>query len=57
MEPTACASGLLMQVTGAQDPKFNEAKLESSRNFVNKIRNAALRDLNLDDYVPGAPSP
>ena len=33
--------GLLMQVTGAQDLKFNEAKLESSRNFANKIRNAA----------------
>ena len=32
--------GLLMQVTGAQDLKFNEAKLESSRNFANKVKNA-----------------
>ncbi|WP_165046089.1 valine--tRNA ligase [Adlercreutzia sp. ZJ138] len=50
--------GLLMQVTGAQDLKFNEAKLESSRNFANKIRNAARFVLmNLDDYEPGAPAP
>ena len=50
--------GLLMQVTGAQDLKFNEAKLESSRNFANKIRNAARFVLmNLDDYEPGAPEP
>ena len=50
--------GLLMQVTGAQDLKFNEAKLESSRNFANKIRNAArFVTMNLDDYVPGAPEP
>lgn len=32
--------GLLMQVTGAQDLKFNEAKLESSGNFANKVKNA-----------------
>ena len=51
--------GLLMQVTGAQDLKFNEAKLESSRNFANKIRNAArFVMLYLDgDYTPGAPDP
>ncbi len=50
--------GLLMQVTGAQDLKFNEAKLESSRNFSNKIRNAArFVMMNLDDYVPGEPDP
>ena len=50
--------GLLMQVTGAQDLKFNEAKLESSRNFANKIRNAArFAMMNLDDYEPGAPEP
>lgn len=48
--------GLLMQVTGAQDLKFNEAKLESSRNFANKIRNAArFVMMNLDDYEPAAP--
>ncbi len=33
--------GLLLQVTGAQDMRFNENKLVSSRNFANKIRNAA----------------
>lgn len=51
--------GLLMQVTGAQDLKFNEAKLESSRNFANKIRNAArFVMMYLDgDYTPGAPDP
>lgn len=50
--------GLLMQVTGAQDLKFNEAKLESSRNFANKIRNAArFVMMNLDGYEPGAPEP
>ena len=50
--------GLLMQVTGAQDLKFNEAKLESSRNFANKIRNAArFVMMNLDGYVPGDPEP
>ena len=50
--------GLLMQVTGAQDLKFNEAKLESSRNFANKIRNAArFVMMNLDGYEPGDPEP
>ncbi|MGI6105746.1 MAG: valine--tRNA ligase [Raoultibacter sp.] len=50
--------GLLMQVTGAQDLKFNESKLESSRNFANKIRNAArFVMMNLDDYQPGDPMP
>jgi len=48
--------GLLMQVTGAQDLKFNESKLESSRNFANKIRNAArFVGMNLDGYEPGEP--
>ena len=50
--------GLLMQVTGAQDLKFNENKLVSSRNFANKIRNAArFVMMNLDDYTPGEPKP
>ena len=50
--------GLLMQVTGTQDLKFNESKLESSRNFANKIRNAArFVMMNLDDFTPGAPDP
>ncbi|MDO5117449.1 MAG: valine--tRNA ligase [Eggerthellaceae bacterium] len=48
--------GLLMQVTGSQDLKFNEAKLESSRNFANKIRNAArFVGMHLDGYTPGEP--
>ena len=50
--------GLLMQVTGSQDLKFNEDKLISSRNFANKIRNAArFVNMNLDGYEPGAPEP
>ena len=50
--------GMLMQVTGSQDLKFNEAKLESSRNFANKIRNAArFVNMHLDGYTPGAPEP
>lgn len=50
--------GLLWQVTGAQDLRFNEAKLESSRNFANKIRNAArFVGMNLDGYTPGLPEP
>lgn len=48
--------GLLMQVTGAQDLRFNEAKLESSRNFANKIRNAArFVMMHLDGFTPGEP--
>ncbi|MCL1797117.1 MAG: valine--tRNA ligase [Eggerthellaceae bacterium] len=48
--------GLLMQVTGSQDLKFNEKKLESSRNFANKIRNAArFVGMHLEGYVPGPP--
>ena len=50
--------GLLMQVTGAQAMRFNEEKLVSSRNFANKIRNAARFVLmHLDGYVPGNPEP
>ena len=50
--------GLLMQVTGAQDLKFNEAKLESSRNFAIKIRNAArFVMMNLEGFTPGEPQP
>ena len=50
--------GLLMQVTGSQDLKFNEDKLVSSRNFANKIRNAArFVNMNLDGYVAGPPEP
>ncbi len=50
--------GLLLQVTGAQDLKFDEQKLVSSRNFANKIRNAArFVNMNLVGYVPGEPNP
>ena len=50
--------GLLMQVTGTQAMRFNEDKLVSSRNFANKIRNAArFVMMNLDGFEPGAPEP
>ena len=50
--------GLLLQVTGSQDLKFDEQKLLSSRNFANKIRNAArFVMMNLEGYEPGAPVP
>ena len=50
--------GLLMQVTGAQDLKFNENKLVSSRNFANKVRNAArFVNMNLEGFEPGQPQP
>ena len=49
--------GLVLQVTGAQDMKFMEGKLESSRHFANKIWNAArFVEMNLEGYVPGEPS-
>lgn len=48
--------GLLLQVTGAQDMRFNENKLVSSRNFANKIRNAARFVLmNMEGFEPGEP--
>lgn len=50
--------GLLLQVTGAQAMRFNESKLESSRNFANKIRNAArFVCMNLEGFKPGEPNP
>jgi len=43
--------GLMLQVTGVQDMKFDEDKLLSSRNFANKIWNAArFVLLNTADY-------
>jgi len=48
--------GLMLQVTGAQDLKFSEDKLLSSRNFANKIWNASRFVLmNLEGYEPGEP--
>ncbi len=48
--------GLMLQVTGAQDLKFSEEKLVSSRNFANKIWNASRFVLmNLEGYEPGEP--
>ena len=50
--------GLLLQVTGAQAMRFDYQKIESSRNFANKIRNAArFVGMHLDGYEPGAPDP
>ena len=50
--------GLLMQVTGAQAMRFDYQKIESSRKFANKIRNAArFVMMNLDGFEPGAPEP
>jgi len=50
--------GLLMQVTGAQAMRFDYQKIESSRNFANKIRNAArFVMMNLDGFEPGDPEP
>ena len=48
--------GLMLQVTGAQDLKFAEEKLLSSRNFANKIWNASrFVMMNLEGYEPGEP--
>jgi len=48
--------GLMLQVTGAQDLKFSEEKLLSSRNFANKIWNASRFVLmHLEGYEPGQP--
>ena len=48
--------GLLMQVTGAQAMRFDFQKMESARNFANKIRNAARFVLmHLEGFEPGAP--
>ncbi|MDR0499718.1 MAG: valine--tRNA ligase [Coriobacteriales bacterium] len=45
--------GLALQVTGAQDMKFDRDKLASSRNFATKIWNAARFVLmNLEDFQP-----
>ena len=48
--------GLIAQVTGSQSIRFDEQRIESARNFANKIRNAArFVEMNLDGYVPGEP--
>ncbi|MCL2491975.1 MAG: valine--tRNA ligase, partial [Coriobacteriia bacterium] len=50
--------GLMLQVTGVQDLKFDEEKLLSSRNFANKIWNAArfvlmnVADFTATDQIP-----
>lgn len=50
--------GLMLQVTGVQDLKFDDDKLLSSRNFANKIWNAARFVLmNTEGYTPQAPQP
>ncbi len=46
--------GLLSQVTGAQAMRFDVQKIESARNFANKIKNAArFIDMHLDGFVEG----
>jgi len=50
--------GLMLQVTGVQDMKFDEDKLLSSRNFANKIWNAArFVMLSTEDYVHTGQAP
>lgn len=50
--------GLLMQVTGSQDVKFDPEKIEVYRNFANKIWNAARFVLmNVEGYTPQDPTP
>ena len=50
--------GLLVQVTGSQDMKFDREKLGIYRNFANKIWNASRFALmNCDDYTPTKPQP
>lgn len=50
--------GLLMQVTGSQDVKFDPEKIEVYRNFANKIWNAARFVLmNVEDYEAQDPIP
>jgi valyl-tRNA synthetase len=48
--------GLLTQVTGAQAMRFDYQKIESARNFANKIRNASrFVFMNLEGYTAGNP--
>ena len=50
--------GLMLQVTGVQDMKFDEAKLLSSRNFANKIWNAArFVEMNTQGFVSDGQTP
>lgn len=48
--------GLISQVTGSQAMRFDKQKIESARNFANKVKNAArFVQMNMDGYEPGAP--
>jgi len=50
--------GLMLQVTGVQDMKFDEEKLLSSRNFANKIWNASrFVLLNIEDFKGDGQTP
>ena len=49
--------GLLSQVTGTQAIRFDEGKIENSRNFSNKIKNATKFILkNLSSFVDSNPN-
>ncbi len=48
--------GLISQVTGSQAMRFDYQKIESARNFANKIKNAArFVSMNMDGFTPGPP--
>ncbi len=48
--------GLISQVTGSQAMRFDRQRIESARNFANKIKNAArFVMLNMDGFTPGPP--
>lgn len=50
--------GLLTQVTGAQAMRFDRQKIESARNFANKVRNAArFVMMHMDGFTPGGAQP
>ena len=49
--------GLLSQVTGTQAIRFDEGKIENSRNFSNKIKNATKFILkNLNSFIDSNPN-
>ncbi len=48
--------GLVSQVTGSQTLRFDYQRIESARNFANKIKNAArFVEMNMNGFTPGPP--